>query len=215
VRLCDCGCGRPAAIAKSTDRSRGYVSGQPTRYALGHGPDRRGSRPSSKPGFKVCVNCDLEKPEAAFPIDPQRSDRLHPYCKRCKAERMRAANKRYRQRHPDRARRRDRAWHLRKHYGITVTLYEELLASQDGRCAICGTQDPAMAQGASSGRSLAVDHDHETGAIRGLLCMPCNLGLGYLRDDPNNLRRAAQYLESAQARSSDGSATTASTTSPA
>lgn len=200
MRLCDCGCGQEAAIAKATDRSRGYVRGQPTRYARGHAPGRRVSRPASKPGFKVCVNCDLEKPEADFPTDPQRPARLYSYCKRCKAERMRAANKRYRERHPHRARRRDRAWHLAKRYGITVAAYEELLRSQGGCCAICGTLEPVPVRGVSSGFSLAVDHDHKTGAIRGLLCSPCNLGIGSLADDPERLRRAVRYLESRRSR---------------
>ncbi len=79
-------------------------------------------------------------------------------------------------------------------YGITQEQHEVLLASQDGRCAICGSAEwPAPVKG---GRPH-VDHDHATGAIRGLLCGHCNNGLGNFGDDPPRLRSAADYLERA------------------
>lgn len=55
-------------------------------------------------------------------------------------------------------------------------------------CEICGAEP-------ESKRAHAVDHDHQTGLIRGTLCRPCNQGLGHFRDDPNILRKAAEYLE--------------------
>ncbi len=75
----------------------------------------------------------------------------------------------------------------RKLYGLSVEQYEFLLASQGGRCAICGRTE-------NGGVALGVDHDHETGAIRGILCDPCNIGIGGLRDDPHLLRAAIDYL---------------------
>src|SRR5919106_3186072 len=150
MKLCECGCGQPAAIAKSSDRNRGYFKGQPTRFAKGHRPGRRAARPASRPGFKVCVNCDAEKPVADFPLDPQRPGRLYSYCKVCKAALMRAATKRWRERHPDFARRRDREHYLRKTYGMTVEEYERLLVAQGGCCAICGCMEPALPRGAKS-----------------------------------------------------------------
>lgn len=80
-----------------------------------------------------------------------------------------------------------RRYHLKKKFGITPAEYDALLASQNGGCAICGQQCP-------TNRNLAVDHDHETGRIRGLLCNPCNRAVGLLRDDPDLLAKAAQYL---------------------
>ena len=75
--------------------------------------------------------------------------------------------------------------------------YDELYRAQGGLCAICGKSEIAMIW-ASRGRTkvshLAVDHDHKTGAIRGLLCYRCNIGLGSFRDDPALLRQAARYL---------------------
>lgn len=71
--------------------------------------------------------------------------------------------------------------------GVTIEQYDELLKTQRGRCAACGDEPKKTL--------LAVDHDHKTGAIRGLLCPPCNTGLGYFRDSPERLRAAADYLE--------------------
>lgn len=76
---------------------------------------------------------------------------------------------------------------LRRKYGIGLDSYERLLKIQDGRCAICGDTE--------NGRALAVDHDHVTGKVRGLLCASCNNGLGRFRDDPGRLKAAARYLE--------------------
>ena len=80
-----------------------------------------------------------------------------------------------------------RAYNLRMKYGISVDEYERMLAEQIGRCAICGKQP-------DSRRRLAVDHDHLTGALRGLLCTSCNTGIGHLRDDAERLRLAHDYL---------------------
>lgn len=81
-----------------------------------------------------------------------------------------------------------RAWIKRK-YGISLEEYDELLARQDGGCAICGSRDHALEY------QLAVDHDHETGRVRGLLCHRCNLGIGQFGDDLDLLRKAIKYLE--------------------
>jgi hypothetical protein len=79
---------------------------------------------------------------------------------------------------------------LRRNYGITAAEYDALLAEQGGGCAICGrTENPGRFR-----QSLPVDHDHETGAIRGILCIDCNRGIGMFRDDLRLLRRAVEYL---------------------
>ncbi len=88
----------------------------------------------------------------------------------------------------------DTCWRddLARRYGITETQYQTLLAAQSGRCAICGTTEPNRHKRFSH---FHVDHDHETGEIRGLLCDACNLGLGSAQDNPMILRTAAVYLE--------------------
>lgn len=81
---------------------------------------------------------------------------------------------------------------IEKTYGITGDDYRRLMVLQQGRCAICGRVPRS--------RRLAVDHDHKTGAVRGLLCASgdhgCNKGLGYFNDDVEILRRAVAYLDS-------------------
>lgn len=85
-----------------------------------------------------------------------------------------------------------RARRLRVEYGITAATYDALFAIQNGRCACCNAQHNA------GGKRLHVDHDHETGAVRGLICGPCNLGIGSLGDNIDGIRRALKYLERAQ-----------------
>ena len=76
-----------------------------------------------------------------------------------------------------------RKYALSHDYGLTLEKFDALVVSQNGRCAICGDRD-----------ELVVDHDHETGCLRGLLCQHCNTGLGRFRDNLNSLQKAIDYL---------------------
>ena len=78
---------------------------------------------------------------------------------------------------------------LRRGFGITADDYERMLAEQSNVCAICGKVNV-------DNRRLAVDHGHTTGAVRGLLCSPCNRGIGFFGDDPVAMERAAAYVRS-------------------
>lgn len=80
---------------------------------------------------------------------------------------------------------------LRSKDGLTLEEYDALLLKQGGACAICG-QSPSL-------KALHVDHHHETGNVRGLLCNNCNRCLGLLKDDVAVLRSAIVYLERAAA----------------
>jgi hypothetical protein len=85
---------------------------------------------------------------------------------------------------------------LQRNYGITLAEYEERLRMQGGVCAICGTE-PMLADRVDArwvDSLLVVDHCHETGVVRGLLCSTCNLAIGYLKDDPNRMLSAAAYV---------------------
>jgi hypothetical protein len=79
-----------------------------------------------------------------------------------------------------------REGHLRRKFGITQADYDALLERQGGGCAICGKPPGKI--------SLHVDHDHETGEVRGLLCVGCNNALGQFHDDPALLDRAIDYV---------------------
>lgn len=74
-------------------------------------------------------------------------------------------------------------------FGVTEDEYNELFTKQSGKCAICGKHQSDL------NHTLCVDHCHETGKIRGLLCHDCNVGIGRLKDSLKNLRNAIKYLK--------------------
>lgn len=86
-----------------------------------------------------------------------------------------------------------RSYSLKRRFGITLDDYNKMLEAQGGVCAICRLPEVVMERGRV--RNLHVDHDHDTNAIRGLLCDACNRGLGHFRDSISNLRAAIAYLE--------------------
>jgi len=93
----------------------------------------------------------------------------------------------WRKANPEKARLIGWRYELKSLYGITVEQYEAMLELQNGVCAICGGINTRKLK-------LAVDHDHDTGKVRGLLCDRCNRGIGLLRDS-NNITNALKYLE--------------------
>lgn len=104
---------------------------------------------------------------------------------------VKAETERYRETRAAYYRANKRLWQdkrLRAEYGISLEEYEALLADQDGKCAICKTEQ------CETKKSFAVDHDHVTGVVRGLLCKNCNIGLGMFKDDTFRLKAALEYL---------------------
>jgi hypothetical protein len=145
--------------------------------------------------IKRCPKCGLEKIIAYFGKNKARKDGLQGYCKPCmlialKASRKKnsaswkASDKRWRDKN------KERLWasNIKFAYNISVLEYSKLLVSQNGKCAICGVPSEECT------RKFSVDHDHETGQIRGLLCDRCNRGIGFLKDNPTILISAANYL---------------------
>lgn len=88
--------------------------------------------------------------------------------------------------------------YLKRNYGITLADYEQMLEDQEHLCAICGGEGFVMKVCHSI--KLVVDHCHQSGAVRGLLCHNCNRALGLLQDDTTALQRALEYLEGATTR---------------
>lgn len=97
-------------------------------------------------------------------------------------------NKEWKEKNPGRYYKMSRDYTLRTTYGIDYKNYRELYKIQAGSCKICGTKNPG------GHGTFHVDHDHETREIRGLLCVRCNAGLGYFRDNADVIRKAIRYL---------------------
>jgi len=142
---------------------------------------------------RLCSKCKSWYPLSYFSPDKKNADKLRSNCKSCvnKASKSYHENNpgvklRYSLRHPGREKYLKFAHNLKK-FGLTPPEYESLLKRQNGVCDIC-KRPP-------NGTRLAVDHDHETGQVRGLLHKGCNLGIGNLNHNPEWLRSAATYLE--------------------
>lgn len=141
----------------------------------------------------ICQKCGKAAPPEGFPVTRQNNPGKR--CVTCVAK-----DKRYFSKHKDKIRARQKIYYqtpqakelwaknnktkVEKLYGLFPGQKEILYASQDGKCAICQKYFPV----------LAVDHDHETGKIRSLLCKPCNLGLGNFKENQDSLRKAIDYL---------------------
>lgn len=120
---------------------------------------------SAPEGSKFCPGCRQISPLENWHKNATSSDGYASYCKQCRKEQGREG-------------------HLRRTFGLATAEYEALVRAQGGMCAICRQ---------ASVKHL--DHDHATGAIRGGLCGPCNMGLGQFGDDPIRLIAAARYLQ--------------------
>lgn len=164
-------------------------------------------------GVMRCSTCHEEKAVGAF--TPSVVARGCGVCRKCKQiakldylrrnrTKVNAANRARRMRRGEAARAvarthyRDnrekyRGYNLGK-YGITAADYDALIALQGGGCACCG------AKANRDGKRLAVDHDHDTGVVRGILCSNCNRGVAALGDHIDGVRRALAFLERAQHR---------------
>jgi hypothetical protein len=158
--------------------------------------------------MKRCSKCGELKPLESFYKEKTARDGYRSDCKDCFAARAKdwySKNREqtiarvkkwqqenaehvreYRKRHNAESPERIREGHLRRKFGLTLETYAELLASQGGGCAICGEPEETS--------SHHVDHDHDTGDVRGILCVRCNNGLGQFKEDPAILATALSYL---------------------
>jgi hypothetical protein len=115
------------------------------------------------------------KPLEQFVRNASQRSGWAPYCKPCHNLRGKAAKEKLGG---------SRTYHLKRRYGISAQDADAILAAQGGLCAICQVAPAAH-----------VDHDHETGAVRALLCVNCNGGLGQFKDNPEALHAAAYYVQ--------------------
>lgn len=163
---------------------------------------------------KICTYCKTDQPLTNYHVHPKRGH--HPRCKPCRAKahreyylanidkfkayKARARNETVEEREARIQRRRDEApakrrlakWrvHIRKTLGVSEQQYQDLFRAQGGRCAICASGNPGGKR-----ERFCIDHCHATGVIRGLLCVSCNSGLGYFKDDIHRLEGAISYLK--------------------
>ena len=127
----------------------------------------------------VCTKCKVEKPSNKFTLEKNGTYRRK-QCHECRNE-----AKIYR---PERR----RELMLQNQYGITEADYKTKLSEQKYKCVICEKEHDITVK--NNKGILVVDHDHDTGVVRDLLCHSCNMGLGKFSDNPQLLDKAAEYL---------------------
>lgn len=167
---------------------------------------------------KTCKECNQTKPLSEFHKDKKVSDGHNTRCKFCRKEEQRIYyqenrdrileyQKNYNDNNLENARKKSRDWHhknkdtkyldgrLQRVYGITLEDYSRMLDEQNNVCAICGKPESAIHNKTKEIKRLAVDHDHVTGKVRGLLCAQCNKGLGSLGDTIEAIEKTLNYLK--------------------
>lgn len=165
--------------------------------------------PYTPEATRVCSSCQAEKPLTTDNFfSSKRRSGFGGACKICTTarrvaceQRIKAADPaelarrrsiyrlRHKARHPERIKAAQRAADLRRGYGITPEQYDELLSKQAGLCKICGSQ---------VARRLVVDHNHETGQVRGLLCSNCNVAIGLFGENVERMLAAIEYVRNGQ-----------------
>lgn len=144
--------------------------------------------------MKTCCVCKLSKEMEEFHRDRSHKDGRCSTCKKCSLarhavyysenlEERTTYNKRYQKVNKKKIRDQTRC----SIYGLALGEFDRLFAEQGGICAICGSP--------GGKRGIGVDHDHESGKIRALLCGPCNIGIGMLKDSSVLIQKAADYLK--------------------
>jgi len=136
---------------------------------------------------KLCNTCGLIKPLPEFTIRHTGKRKGHPMSQ-CKACCVKRQTRNY---NADTYNRVTRPYQLKKKYGITPEDYTRMLEEQGGICKICGTDDP---KGPHKIKTFSIDHCHDSGSVRGLLCNRCNRALGMFEDDLELLNKVTKYL---------------------
>lgn len=131
--------------------------------------------------YSQCKTCTKEVNKKRYWSDPEASKKTAKAWKESHREIVQAKGREYYAQNKHK----ERNWRLKKTYGITLDDYDNMLKSQNGVCAVCGS---------SSDKSFHVDHNHKTGKVRGLLCDKCNKALGFVKDDVGILEKLKGYL---------------------
>lgn len=142
--------------------------------------------------MKTCKKCLGERDDTINECPKCKAAR-HLEWRRKNREHCLAYHRNYTRTHPEKMRAFYRKRELWRKYGISILDYDNILLSQGGKCALCGSDNPKGYFG-----RFHVDHDHKTNKIRGLICGNCNLIIGHAGDDIRLLRLAIRYLEKAK-----------------
>lgn len=132
----------------------------------------------------VCSKCRAPREKKEFGKDSTTARGISSWCKPCK----KLWRTQHRKDNPEKYKMQDFKNDLKRHYGITVEVYNQMFDKQNGRCACCSRSSEEFRKG------LHVDHDHATGQVRGLLCTQCNPGIGYFEESVERLEMAIKYL---------------------
>ena len=154
---------------------------------------------------KQCSKCKEFKDLKEFSKDSSTKDGLKCGCRPCRGKESKewqrnnpgktsTASAKWYTNNPDGAKNRT----LKLKYGITIETFNELLKSQDNLCAICKKPETATDKRLGGIRTLAVDHCHKTGKVRGLLCTCCNGALGFIKEDMMCALSLVKYIENNQ-----------------
>lgn len=135
-----------------------------------------------------CKDCNLRQRAEKYAADPDLQTRARERVRRWQEDnRERYLSKQAQYKHEGKLKIAARRSHLKRTFGMTQEEYEARLREQGGGCAVC-KRPP------KPGKSLHVDHDHETGYVRGLLCFSCNAALGHFQDDIDRIDAALTYV---------------------
>jgi len=137
--------------------------------------------------MKKCTKCQEVLPLTAFSKHGRHKDGLRFRCKSCESQDAKDKRQKDLATDYEGTRAKERANNLKRMFDISIEYWKQKANAQDNKCAICSKE-------CITGKRLCVDHDHETGQIRDLLCTNCNQGLGKFQDDPQLLEKAADYL---------------------
>lgn len=140
---------------------------------------------------RACRRCERVLPMSEFPL--HRNGTRMTRRTLCRACRLAYTNQ-WKEKNPARVKKHARRKKLKSLYGLTETEYSDMVRRQGGLCAICRQAETVRGRWGNV-QPLAIDHDHATGKVRGLLCDRCNRGIGFFFDDIGRLRSAIAYLE--------------------
>lgn len=158
--------------------------------------------------MKKCTHCKKEKPFTEYYPVANGVSGVRPRCKECMKfleQKKYGENAEFRwsklskqgiklrtdPEHKAKHQESQRRWHLKKHYGLTQEMFDDMVLLQGGGCAICGTKQ----EDGNQKTRMVVDHCHQTKKVRGILCDLCNTAIGKFHDDVSKLENAIRYLK--------------------